>query len=260
MVTVNVGNTAQSLYTVSIGTTTNGEVSVSPATSVEAGATVTLTLTPSVGYELYAVTVDKTDETSVTIPLSGQGNTRTFVMPAYGVTVSAAFNRIAQVRLIQINAALSDAVKPYVAIEPAAGSVLAKFEGDVIQLAITVTPGVNLPVPEVYINGVKTDITKVNTTLYYSTIVVGEQDLIVEIRGFNGTGVAETAGGVLRTIPTSDGFMVTGLVAGEVFSVYNLQGQLVYQGRATASEEAVYLRNKGVYIVVAGAERVKVGY
>ncbi|GAB6393955.1 MAG: Ig-like domain-containing protein [Bacteroidales bacterium] len=260
MVTVNVASTVQSLYVVSIGTTTNGEVSVSPATSVEAGATVTLTLTPSVGYELYAVTVDKTSETSETIPLSGQGNTRTFVMPAYGVTVSAVFNRIAQVRLIQIQAALSDAVKPYVAIEPAAGSVLAKFAGDVIQLAITVTSGVNLPVPEVYINGVKTEITKVNTTLYYSTIVVGQQDLIVEIRGFNGTGVAETAGGVLRTIPTSDGFTVTGLVAGEVFSVYNLQGQLVYQGRATASEEAVYLRNKGVYIVVAGAERVKAGY
>jgi hypothetical protein len=49
-------------------------------------------------------------------------------------------------------------------------------------------------------------------------------------------------------------------VPGEVLTLYNMQGQSVYTGKATAAEERIYLRVRGVYVVVNGGHSVKVAY
>ncbi|GHT23089.1 hypothetical protein FACS189430_05850 [Bacteroidia bacterium] len=79
--------TAATTYGVSIAALSNGSVSADKA-DYEAGETVTLTIAPDAGYELDGIS------TTPSLTLSGTGNTRTFVMPAYDVTVAATFNAI----------------------------------------------------------------------------------------------------------------------------------------------------------------------
>ena len=55
--------------------------------------TVTLTLAPAAGYEPDAVTAYRTGASGTPVSLSGSGATRTFTMPAYGVTVGATFKK-----------------------------------------------------------------------------------------------------------------------------------------------------------------------
>jgi len=56
----------------------------------------------------------------------------------------------------------------------------------------------------------------------------------------------------------SDGILlISGLVTGAPLSIYNLSGQLFYQGLAKAEEEQIPLNTQGVYIVVAGNQRIK---
>ena len=81
-----------SKYSITIGETENGHISVLPIGDVTAGTTVTITATPKEGYKLSAITVTGADETNGEV--SGSGNTRTFVMPEQNVTVSATFAEI----------------------------------------------------------------------------------------------------------------------------------------------------------------------
>jgi hypothetical protein len=64
----------------------------------------------------------------------------------------------------------------------------------------------------------------------------------------------------LKATPVSGFLLITGLAEGEPFRIYNLQGQLIYQAKAGATEERVPLHQRGVYIVTAGKEAVKTAY
>lgn len=73
-------------YSVTVSSATGGTLSAS-SSSVEYGATVTLTASPSTGYSFNGAT------TSPTLTLSGSGNTRTFTMPAQNVTVTPSWTQ-----------------------------------------------------------------------------------------------------------------------------------------------------------------------
>ena len=77
-------------YNLDIGTFVGGSVRAN-VTAAEAGQRITLTVTPDTGYELYTIEVYRKDNRSTTVSLSGTGNTRTFTMPAYHVTIVATF-------------------------------------------------------------------------------------------------------------------------------------------------------------------------
>jgi hypothetical protein len=79
-------------YAVTVSATTNGTVTASPV-SAPAGATVTLTISPAAGYEPDVISAYRTGAPATAVALSGSGNTRTFTMPAYGVTVTATFRK-----------------------------------------------------------------------------------------------------------------------------------------------------------------------
>ena len=80
-------------YLLNIGLTTNGAVTASPSNPVTANTNVTLTITPTAGYELNSIDVYNTIDANQTVTLSGTGNTRTFTMPSFDVTVDVTFTK-----------------------------------------------------------------------------------------------------------------------------------------------------------------------
>jgi len=76
------------LYSVSIGSTANGSVNADKRSGIVAGETVTLTATPSDGYKLDSISATSNGNP---VSLNGDGNTRTFTMPAANVNVTASF-------------------------------------------------------------------------------------------------------------------------------------------------------------------------
>ena len=77
-------------YTISQGTVSHGSISMS-ATSAKSGTTVTLSASPANGYSLYSWYVYKTDDINTHVAVSTSGNSGSFVMPAFDVTVLASF-------------------------------------------------------------------------------------------------------------------------------------------------------------------------
>ncbi|MDR1561886.1 MAG: hypothetical protein LBS54_02205 [Dysgonamonadaceae bacterium] len=72
------------------------------------------------------------------------------------------------------------------------------------------------------------------------------------------TGIESHESPILRVISVGDGFLITGIVPGETLSIYNTQGQQIYNSKSTATEQHVTLREHGIYIIVSGGQAVKV--
>ncbi len=77
-------------YTISKNPTENGSFEISKETAT-IGDEITITINPNEGYEVDTITVMNG---SVEVTVSGEGNTRTFTMPAGNVTISATFSKI----------------------------------------------------------------------------------------------------------------------------------------------------------------------
>ena len=92
--------TKSTSYSVSVKTPSNGSLTVSRKTAAS-GATVTVTARPNANYALENVTV--TDSKGAAVSVSGNGETRTFVMPARRVTVSATFVRLYRVSAMTLD-------------------------------------------------------------------------------------------------------------------------------------------------------------
>ena len=75
-------------YTVTVSATTNGTVQASKTSDAHIGDEITLTVTPSTGYQLDTLTVTKANNDTVSV----SGNK--FTMPASNVTVAATFKEI----------------------------------------------------------------------------------------------------------------------------------------------------------------------
>jgi hypothetical protein len=73
-------------------------------------------------------------------------------------------------------------------------------------------------------------------------------------------GTEEVTSTALHAYATDGSLKVSGLIPGESLTLYNMQGQPVYKGKATAGEQVFYPGGHGVYIVVAGNRTVKAVY
>jgi hypothetical protein len=98
------------------------------------------------------------------------------------------------------------------------------------------------------------------TVFYFDNITAGTaRAVVVGIGSYAGevtlyfrivaTGIEEPANAVLRIFPADNGIFISGLTPGKTFSIYTLQGQLIYQSNASSPEERIYLQDKGVYIL-----------
>jgi hypothetical protein len=95
--------------------------------------------------------------------------------------------------------------------------------------------------------------------------IVGVENYCGEIRkdfeiiATTGVGIVDKQG-LLLAVPGNEGICIFGLTPGETFSIYNSEGKLFRQGKAASAEERIYLRERGVYVVIAGKRKAKVVY
>jgi hypothetical protein len=106
-------------YNVAVGTFAGGAITTDKG-FYEAGKTVTLTIAPATGYELESISAYKTGEQETVVALTGEGNERTFEMPAYGVTVTASFQNLTAIQTATVSP---------VSIIAGKGEIKASFEG-----------------------------------------------------------------------------------------------------------------------------------
>lgn len=118
-------------YTVACATgLSNGSISADMETAV-AGETVTITATPDEGYDLNTVTVSETGGSGTVTPTIS-GNTATFVMPAYNVTVSASFTAKT---IYEITASVTPASSGSITVETTA------WEGKTVNVSVSPAGG-----------------------------------------------------------------------------------------------------------------------
>ncbi|MDR2840282.1 MAG: hypothetical protein LBV75_03300 [Paludibacter sp.] len=81
-------------YNVLVGTAAGGNIVADKTESIGTGETVTLSIETASDYTLESITAYKTGEQETIVALAGEGDTRTFVMPAYNVSIEAVFTQI----------------------------------------------------------------------------------------------------------------------------------------------------------------------
>jgi hypothetical protein len=139
-------------------------------------------------------------------------------------------------------------------------------EGLEVFMRVTPEKGYEFADFKIYRTGNERQTIKVMGDRYSRTFYMPAYDVTI-VATFKPTVVTDIADNVetrratsLQAIPTENGLHIKGLVPNEVFGIFNLQGQLVYKGKAVADEQTVNLGRRGIYIVVAGERRTKVVY
>ncbi len=102
--TFKVNNT---LYNITQGSVSYGSFTTS-ASSAKSGTTITLTANPTNGYDLYAWYVYKTDDINTHVAVTTSGNSGSFTMPAFDVTVLASFAQVSSSNYVKVASAPSD--------------------------------------------------------------------------------------------------------------------------------------------------------
>lgn len=74
------------------------------------------------------------------------------------------------------------------------------------------------------------------------------------------TGIGNVQTGGLHARAGNGGLRISGLVPGEIFSIYSVHGQMLYQAEASDNDAWVVVHGHGIYIVVSGEERIKAVY
>jgi hypothetical protein len=286
-------------YTVSISKPTNGNVTVSPAGSAEAGTVVILTVIPAAGYELDSLAVDGRNVTA-----SISADRYFFVMPSHGVTVLAAFRKTqATLDAEAVAAAKAKIENGTYRIAQATGNTEAAVRNWLVNNTLNVLFNQS---SEIQFRSTAGSVTDALVTMksftpaiagteaspagkngsfrYTATLTRGATTLeTVEISGIIfATPTASTpvkavelvqldetvrilntgniaTGDLVLTLTGSNAAVFTLLttVPGESLTLYNIQGQLVYNGKAIANEQTIYLSVRGMYVVVSGNRRVK---
>ncbi len=86
--------TPANAHSITVASSENGTITTNANEKEFEGETVTLTVTPDEGYQLYSITAVKTGDADNAVSVSGTGSSRTFTMPDYDVTVTATFGPI----------------------------------------------------------------------------------------------------------------------------------------------------------------------
>jgi predicted secreted protein len=263
-------------YSVTISQSTNGTVTASPDVA-EAGETITLTVSPTSGYELKSIAAYKTGEQSTAVSLSGSGNTRTFAMPAYSVTVSVVFGKTQATLDAE---AIATAVS---LIENATYSFLqsdGNTEEDIIRQLVA---QINDLLSGTGITVTADDITLSNFTpatagstgslsgidggflfsvnLHKNNINHTTDRISGVITATRFTAIGDISQEKGLNVYVQNGTLYAGgLTQGKAWNVYNIFGAPVYGGIAGSGKAEVNLQNRGVYIVKSGSKTIKVMY
>lgn len=94
-------------YAITKGSVSHGDFTMSANTALS-GSTITLSASPATGYVLYDWYVYKTDDINTHVSVSKSGNTGSFTMPAFDVTVMASFAQGSGGGYEKVTSALTD--------------------------------------------------------------------------------------------------------------------------------------------------------
>jgi hypothetical protein len=261
--------TVLEVYAVRIPASEGGRVTAEPS-SAAAGKVVTLRIAPENGYALTSIGVRWTAAPNTALALSGEGEVRTFVMPAAGVTVSAAF------RKTEDRLALEEAVRR---LEKASFVVDQEVLNTQEEAFTWLLDTLNVLLEDLNIS-----VPTRNLWIYnFSRAIAGAPSLpagrdggfaaTVSLSRNGNYGMEYVYGTILATryVPVGveapqvealttyvrGGMLyVNGLAVGEAWSVYDISGKRVYQGAAATVPLAV----RGVYIVRTETRSVRVVY
>jgi hypothetical protein len=270
-------------YAVTLETMTNNTLTVSPQGSLAAGTSVTLTIDPATGYELAAISAYRTDIQETAVALTGSGNTRTFTMPDYGVTVAATFTKT-QAQLDKEAVAAAKA-----AVEGGAYSVAQATANEATSVlswlvntlnvlfgqshnvqfrsATSITGDVTITTLTPAVEGTSGNPSGVNGSFEFTVNLVkgaSVETATVTNGVIVATPYATTVKLVIPQTQTLKAFVingilyVSGLIQDELLSIYNMEGKLFHQEKVTVTEKHIYLREHGIYVVASGGRTVKV--
>ena len=275
--------TPPATYAVTIAATTNGTVTPS-ATSATAGTTVTLTIAPASGYELDEVSAYKTGDPATSVIIANNE----FVMPAYDVTISATFKKTEDqldkeaveaakaaiesetYRVAQATANDAASVKAW--LVDTLNTLFGQSHDMELRSAASIDGEVAVTAVAPATEGTESNPSGVDGTFAFTvTLNRGAGNATATVTGgviiatpySPPTGIVDAGtnnDSPLRAVSTSNGLQVFGLVPGEMFGIYDISGRLQFKGKATATEQLVPLRERGVYIAVSGNRRVKAVY
>ena len=255
--------TTRTIYSIRTSTSGAGIVSADRTTAY-AGETVTLTITPGTGYELASLMASGLTLTTV---YSGR---YTFVMPANDVTVNAVFKKTARQLAWETVMPLIEAATFTLTQAEAADATAARYRLAALINALLAPHGFAITAGDIVIfrfdaatAGDAVKLTGVNGLFEFRVSPSDVSPSAYNECAITATPFDDTAndviGATVLTASVLDGTLhVGGLTSGELWSVYNLSGTLVYRTVATASEAQIRLPGRGVYVVVSGNETVKV--
>jgi len=200
----------------------------------------------------------RTNAPNTSVALAGTGTTRTFRMPAFGVTVTAAFKKTIVAEMFYIDFLTSyeggtlEVITdiPYLA---AAGETV----------TMILTPDPDYEVESVTVQGYDDSsiIVPVNCTGSVCTFTMPNHNVSISVSFTSpatGNGQWTIDHGQLRAYAANGVLHVSGLNVGNRWNVYNILGTLVYQGVASADKAEIALPQRGLYIVSDGKTVVKV--
>jgi hypothetical protein len=115
----------------------------------------------------------------------------------------------------------------------------------------------------VYVNGTEQTVTLNGEGLYELVLGYLSGDVSITVEGVRLSGSvgiigAPRADDALKAVKADGGLYVFGLKPGIEFRIYNVSGVLVYQGKASDTEQFVAIRERGFYIIVSEGSNVKV--
>jgi acetolactate synthase regulatory subunit len=232
---------------------------------------IVVTISRSKGFELNAIYAYNANNPAETVNLRFiDDSTRAFTMPAYHVIVAAVFTTNEDEQQLETAGNLVEQHAYVVPQEEANDSIsVTNWLLDTIE-ALT---GYAVTVDSLSLTGFVAAVAGTQDTpagtdgsfVFTVRLTKGDSRLVTSattgsITATFNTGIEAAGNGLLHAVATDDGLTVLGLVPGEVFGIYTIQGQLLSRRKAGASEERIALSDKGVYIIVAGERKIKAVY
>jgi len=225
----------------------NGTLSAAPAQQVATDTEVTITATPAVGYKLAegSLRAYKTGDESAAVTITNGK----FTMPAYGVTVTAAFEALPQVLTLAAvaNGTLSAAPAQQVATDT--------------EVTITATPAVGYKLAEGSLRAYKTGDESVAVTITNGKFTMPAYGVTVTAAFEMTTGIDTPEITVIDLYPnpTSDNVYIKGITTATRVEIYNLAGVQVLSTQVQPNQPISLVNlEAGVYLVKVEGKTLKV--
>ena len=139
------------------------------------------------------------------------------------------------------------------------------FEGETVTMTVTPDNGYELKSIDVYMmdaggNLIRSVVIplKGSGNTYTFTMPVHNIAIEVSFRDTRGVGIEGIQANSLKVFAQNSMLYVSGLTAGEVLSIYNITGTLIYQGVTNSDKMEINLSGRGVYLIRSNNKTVKV--